>query len=71
MLNEGQRLIRPEQIKDQIQWDKLEGVVVLGLSKKGEVNTLQMSTITIEELAMLTSQLQAHLVCLLGPMKEV
>lgn len=70
MLNDGQRLIRPDQIKNQIQWDKLEGVVVLGLSKKGEVNTLHMSTITVEELALLTAQLQAHLVCLLGPMKE-
>lgn len=70
MLNEGERLIRPEQVMKQVQWDKLEGVVILGLAKTGEQNVLHMSTITIEELALLSKQLDSHLVCLMGPMKE-
>jgi len=70
MLNETGRLIRPDQIMKQISWDKLEGVVILGLKGKGERNTLHMSSITVEELAMLTSQLQAHLSFLLGQMSE-
>jgi hypothetical protein len=69
-LNEGERLIKPEQIQKQVSWEKLEGVVILGLRKKGEANSLQMSSVTIDELAMLTSQLNAHLAYLLGPMKE-
>lgn len=71
MLHEGQRLIKPENVKEQILWDKLEGVVVLGLAKDGQTNTLQMSTVTINELVMLSAQLQAHVTCLLGHMKEV
>lgn len=70
MLNEGPRTIRPEQVRNQIQWDKLEGVVVLALGKPSEHNALHMSTITVNELALLTAQLQAHLTCLLGQMKE-
>lgn len=70
MLNEGERLIKPEQIKNQVEWDKLEGVVVLGLAPKGKRNTLQMSSITVNELSFLVAQLNAHLACLLGPMKE-
>lgn len=69
-LNEGERLIKPDQIQKQVEWEKLEGVVILGLRKKGEANSLQMSSVTIDELAMLTSQLNAHLAYLLGPMKE-
>jgi hypothetical protein len=71
VLHEGQRLIKPENVKEQILWDKLEGVVVLGLAKDGQTNTLQMSTVTINELVMLSAQLQAHVTCLLGHMKEV
>ena len=70
MLNEGERLIRPEQVMKQVQWDKLEGVVILGLAKKGEQNVLHMSTVTVEELALLSKQLDSHLTCLMGPMKE-
>lgn len=70
MLNEGDRLIKPQQVQKQVPWDKLEGVVILGLNKKGEANTLHMSSVTVDELALLTSQLQAHLAYLLGPMKE-
>lgn len=70
MLNEGERLVRPEQIMKQVPWDKLEGVVILGLGKKGEHNKLFMSTVTVEELAMLSKQLDSHLTCLMGPMKE-
>jgi hypothetical protein len=70
MLNEKQRLIEPSQVHKQVDWNKLEAVVILGLNKKGEKNVLHMSSITIEELALLTSQLQAHLTYLLGPMDE-
>ena len=70
MLNEGERLIKPEQIKDQVPFDKLEGVVILGLSKPGEENKLFMSTLSVNELVMLSAQLQAHVTCILGPMKE-
>lgn len=70
MLNEGERLILPPSIRDQIKWDKVEGVVILCLNKKGEQNEIHMSGVTVEELAFLTSQLNAHLTCLLGPMKE-
>lgn len=71
MLNEGERLVKPQQVMKQVQWDKLEGVVILGLSKKGEANVLHMSTVTIEELALLSKQLDSHLTCLMGTMKEV
>lgn len=71
MLHEGQRLIIPKDLREQILWDKLEGVVVLGLAKDGQANTLQMSTVTINELVMLSAQLSAHVTCLLGHMKEV
>lgn len=70
MLNEEGRLIKPSQVQKQVEWDNLEGVVILGLSKKGERNVLHMSSITVDELAFLTSQLQAHLAYLLGPMNE-
>jgi len=71
MINEDtQRLIRPEQVMKQVEWDKLEAVVILGLGRKGEKNVLHMSTLTINELALLSAQLQAHLHCLLGPMNE-
>lgn len=70
MLNEGKRLIRPEQIHKQVDWKKLDAVVILGLGKDGEKNTLYMSSITLNELAMLHAQLGAHLTHLLGPMQE-
>lgn len=70
-LNEEGRLVRPEQLAKVIEWEKLEGVVVLGLGKDGEENILSMSTISVNELAMLNAQLTAHLNCLLGPMKEI
>jgi len=71
MLHEGQRLVLPEDVLKQVDTKELVGVVVLGLAKPGEQNTLQMSTVTIEELSLLCKQLEAHLVCLMGPMKEV
>lgn len=70
MLNEGKRLVSPAQIHKQVEWDKLEGVVILSLGGEGKPNKLQMSSVTVNELAMLTAQLQAHLTYLLGPMKE-
>lgn len=71
MLNEGDRLIKPANILKQVKPEELEGIVVLGLAKKGQMNTLQMSSITVEELSFLTAQLNAHLAHLLGSMKEV
>jgi len=70
MLNEGERLLSPEQVAKQVEWQKLEAVVILGVRKKGETNVLHMSSVTIEELALVTAQLQAHLSFLLGAMKE-
>lgn len=63
-------MILPVDVKAQVPWQDLEGVVILGLAKKGEMNVLHMSSVTVDELAFLTAQLQAHLTCLLGPMKE-
>lgn len=70
MLNEGTRFIKPENVRNQVPWDKTEAVVVLCLGKDGEANTLHMSTLTVNELALLSAQLQAHLTCMLGHMKE-
>lgn len=69
MLRE-ERAILPEDIQKQIEWDKLEGVIVLGLKKKGEANVIAMSSLTIEEAAFLSKQLDAHVAYLLGPMRE-
>lgn len=70
MLHEGDRLIKPLDIKDQVPWDKIEGVVILCLNKKNEVNQLFMSSVTVEEIAYMSKQLDSHVTCLLGPMKE-
>lgn len=70
MLHEDQRLIKPADIASQVPWEKLEAVVVLGLKKQGERNALFMSTLTVDELCVLSKQLDAHLTCILGPMQE-
>lgn len=70
MLREGDRLIKPEDILKQIPAKDLEGVIILGLAKKGEVNKIYMSSITVEEISFLSAQLSAHVTCLLGPMDE-
>ena len=67
MLNEDvPRAIRPEQVAALMPWSKLEGCVVLTLGAKGKPNHLVMSSVTIEELALLTAQLQSHLNYLLA-----
>jgi len=66
MLNENTiRTLKPAQVASIMPWDACEGVVILCLAKKGEPNNIVMSTVTIEELALLTAQLQAHLNSLL------
>lgn len=70
MLHEGERLIKPVDISKQIPWEKLEGVLVVGLSKIGEENTFWMSTMTFNEMSLLVQQLQATMAYKLGPMKE-
>jgi len=70
MLEDGNRLVKPETIAKQIPWEKFEAVVVLGLGKHGEQNELWMSTLTINELSFLMAHLQSHLTHLMGPMKE-
>lgn len=70
MLKEGKRLITPEDTKQLVPWEKLEGVVILGLAREGEINTLYMSSVSVNELAFLSKQLDAHVTCLLGPMIE-
>lgn len=67
MLNEDTpRAIRPEQVAALMPWSKLEGCVILALGAKGKANHLVMSSVTIEELSLLTAQLQSHLHCLLA-----
>jgi len=61
----GRRPIKPEDIKEQIPWAELEGVVVLGLMPEGKVNKLFMSSLSVEQLCQLKCQLEAHLVHLL------
>lgn len=62
MLNENTlRTLTPAQVASIMPWGNLEGVVILCLGKKGEPNNLVMSTVTIEELSLLTAQLNAHL----------
>lgn len=69
-LREGERLVLPADLKEQIPWEKAEGVVVLLLMPKGEENRLVMSDVTWNEVAMLSSQLHAHVIHNLGTMKE-
>lgn len=71
MLHEDERLIKPVDISKQVDWSNLEGVVILGLAKTGARNTLQMSSLSYEELSYLSAQLQSHLYSLLGQMEEV
>lgn len=71
MLREGNRAILPADLKDQIPFEKLDGIVVLGLSKVGQENILMMSTLTLDELASLSKQLDSHITYLMGPMKEL
>jgi hypothetical protein len=70
MLTSETRPITPEQIRDQIPWEDFETVVIIGQKPKGKTNSLFMSSLTIEELCVLSKQLDAHITCLLGPMKE-
>jgi hypothetical protein len=66
MLNENTiRTLKPAQVASIMPWESCEGVVILCLGAKGEANNIVMSTVTIEELALLTAQLQAHLNSLL------
>lgn len=66
MLNENTiRTLTPAQVASIMPWGNVEGVVILCLGKKGEPNNLVMSTVTIEEISLLTAQLNAHLNSLL------
>lgn len=68
MLHEGKVLIKPIDLKEQIAWAELQGVVVVGLMPPGKVNRLYMSSLSVEQLCQLKCQLDAHLTCLLsGP----
>ena len=71
MLHENDRMVQPADILPQVKEQNFEAIVVLGLGKTGEKNAIMMSTITVNELAMLTQQLQAHMTVLLGSMTEV
>lgn len=71
LAGQHEKWVLPQDIKEQVEWEKLEGVVILGLKGKGLQNTIAMSSLAIEELVMLSKQLDAHVTCLLGPMKEV
>lgn len=70
MLQEQGPMIRPIDISQQVDWMDLEGCVIIGLKKKGEKNTIHMSSLTVEQLAYLSHQLQAHTTFLLGTLEE-
>ena len=72
MLHEGQRLVKPVDVLEQVklQAPKLEAVVVLGLGKIGEPNKIWMSTLTINELSFLAQHFQAEMVIRMGSMVE-
>lgn len=70
MLRDGERLIKPIDVKEQIPWDKAEAVVVLVQMPKGQENKLLMSSVTWNEVAMLSAQLDAHLKGALGLMDQ-
>jgi hypothetical protein len=71
MLAEEQRVIKPAHVAGLVQWDKVEACIVLCKGKKGEPNSVVMSSLSIEELSLLTAQLQAHLTGLLvGSLNE-
>lgn len=54
------RLIMPEDIVPQIPFNKMEGVVVLSLMPDGQPNRIWLSSVTVQELAFIAQQLQAH-----------
>lgn len=54
----------------QVPWENLKGAVILGLEGEGKANKLYMSSISVNDLVMLSNQLQAHIAYLLGPMDE-
>lgn len=70
MLSEGERLITPQQIKDQIPWDKAVTVVVLVQMPNGKENELFMSSASWNEVSFLSKQLDAHITHHIGAMKE-
>jgi hypothetical protein len=72
MLHEGDRLIKPVDILEQVKQSAhhFDAVVVLGLGKPGEANEIWMSTLTINELAMLAQAFQAEMVIRMGAMRE-
>lgn len=79
MLQENGRLIRPKDIISQVNWDEMDFVVVIAqpkfkekISKPDENHAqLWMSTLTVQELAFVATQLQAHVTCICGPMREM
>lgn len=70
MLREEDRLLKPIDIKEQIPWEEAEAIVVLCKMPKGQANKLHMSSISVDEISFLSKQLDSHVVCLLGMMKE-
>lgn len=67
---DGERPIKPHQIRDQIPWDKAEAVVVLVQMPNGDTNRLFMSSLSFNELMVLSKQLDSHVTHHVGPMLE-
>lgn len=67
---DGERPIKPADVMKQVDWKKAEAVVILVQMPNGQENQLFMSSLSWNEVAMLTAQLQAHLTLNLGVMKE-
>ena len=60
-LEEGQRALKPAQVAGLVPWDKLEGALILCLGRKGQPNHIVMSSLTVEELTLLSAQLNSHI----------
>jgi len=66
-----ERIVTPAALARLIQWDKVEGCVILLKGKKGETNNVVMSSISVEEMSLLKCQFDAHVTgMLLGSLEE-
>lgn len=62
--------ITPEMIMHQVPWKEAESVVILVNMGQGKVNQLYSSTMSWEQLSWMSKQLDAHITCHIGVMKE-
>lgn len=65
-----QVMVTPEEISKQVPWKEAKSAIILLDMGPGKVNSIFLSTMSLDQMAWLSKQLDAHLTCLLGPMKE-